>query len=60
MHYFEEALSINRKFTIKERVKNNIEPIDRLNSILYTFKELINILKVYIHLLILFFIFKAF
>ena len=44
-NYLEEALVINKKFSVEKRVKNNSELEDRLNSILYNCKELINILK---------------
>ena len=44
-HYFEEALSINKYFSVEERVKNDIIQADILNSIINNCKELINILK---------------
>ena len=44
-HYLEEALTINEKFSVESRVKNNSEFQDRLLSILDNCKELINILK---------------
>ena len=44
-HYLEEALSINKKFSVEERVKNNSELFGRLYSIIDNCKELINILK---------------
>ena len=44
-HYLEEALSIIEKYSLKERVKNNSELLDRFTSILDNCNELLNILK---------------
>ena len=44
-HYLEEALSINKKYSVKKRVENNSELCDRLYSIIDNCNELINILK---------------
>jgi hypothetical protein len=44
-HFLEEALSIIKKFSVKNRVENNSELLDRFNSILYNCDELLNILR---------------
>ena len=44
-HYLEEALLINEKFSVEERIGNNSEMQFRLDSILDNCRELINILK---------------
>ena len=44
-HYCEEALSINKKYAVEQRVKNNKELSNKLNSIIDNCKEMINILK---------------
>ena len=44
-HYLEEALSIINKYSIKERIKNNSELLDRFISINDNINELLNILK---------------
>ena len=44
-YYLEEALSINDKFYVEKRVKNNKDLENKLNSILNNCKELINLIK---------------
>ena len=44
-HYLEEALSLTKKYSIEERVKNYINYSDWFNGIIENCKELINILK---------------
>ena len=44
-HFLEEAFSIIKKFSMKKRVENNSELLDRFNSILYNCDELLNIIK---------------
>ena len=44
-HFLEEALSIINKYSIKERVKNNSELLDRFGSINDNINEMLNILK---------------
>jgi hypothetical protein len=44
-HFIEEALSIIKKFSVKKRVENNSELLDRFNSISYNCDELLNIIK---------------
>ena len=44
-HYLEEALVINEKFCVEQKIKNNSELQFNLESILDNCKELINILK---------------
>ena len=44
-HYLEEALSIINKYSIKERVQNNSELLDRFGSINDNINEMLNILK---------------
>ena len=44
-HYLEEALLINQKYSVQEKVKNNSEHSKNLNSILDNCKDLINIIK---------------
>lgn len=44
-HYLEEALSINQKYSVKDKVKNNSEISNNLNSIIENCKDLINRLK---------------
>ena len=44
-HYFEEALSIINKYSIKEKVKDNSYLLDKFVSINNNIKELLNILK---------------
>ena len=44
-HFLEEALSIIRKYSVYERVKDNSELLDRFNSINDNINELLNILK---------------
>ena len=44
-HYLEEALLINQKYSVQEKVKNNSEHSKNLNSILDNCKYLINIIK---------------
>jgi hypothetical protein len=44
-HFLEEALSIIRKYTVYEKIKDNSELLDRFNSINDNINELLNILK---------------
>ena len=44
-HFLEEALSIIRKYSVYEKVKDNSELLDRFNSINDNINELLNILK---------------
>jgi len=44
-HFLEEALSIIEKYSIKKRVENDSELLDRFNSILSNCDELLNIIK---------------
>ena len=44
-HYLEEALSLAKKYSIEERVKNYTNYSDWFNGIIENCKELINILK---------------
>ena len=44
-HYLEEALSINQKFSVEDKVKYNPEISSNLNSIIENCKDLINRLK---------------
>ena len=44
-HFFEEALSIINKYSVREKVKNNSELSDRFESIYDNINELLNILK---------------
>jgi hypothetical protein len=44
-HYLEEALSIIRKYSVKEKIQNNTYLLDRFISIEDNINELLNILK---------------
>ena len=44
-HFLEEALSIIRKYSVYEKVKDDSELLDRFNSINNNINELLNILK---------------
>ena len=44
-HYLEEALSLAKKYSVEERVKNYFNYSDSFNGILGNCKELLNILK---------------
>jgi len=44
-HYLEEALLINQKYSVQEKVKNNNEYCKNLNSVIDNCKDLINIIK---------------
>ena len=44
-HYLEEALSIINKYTLKEKIKNNNDLLDKFTSINDNLNELLNILK---------------
>ena len=44
-HFLEEALSIIRKYSVYEKIKDNSELLDRFNSINDNINELLNILK---------------
>lgn len=45
IHYLEEALLINKKFSVEKRIENNEELEEKFNSIKDNCEELINIIK---------------